>query len=191
MVLLVRAFGGANAVHILLVPLCICNFICGRYLTAAKTIDLSPEQLLQFCDLFSARFDEISEPKDLVNVLAATPQYEVVHKRFVKPLFTAINRKGWELDWRQLLSCVWAIHTMEYSKPKFRKKIGSMLKIQVKERNVPFPELIPMLPMLDDLGMWLRIDPKTQNKLWEKLDKDTRALLRKCCFQTFKLAILK
>jgi len=143
------------------------------YLAAPSLLEFSKDDASQLMCALSGHLTQM-DSGELVHCLLGAAKLELVHKPFLLPVFHHLRRLREDLDGSEVVSCIWAVHTLGFCQPKFRRTLGHMLVKRIREWSIPPRTLMDVLPALSKLQFWGRLPPSLQRGVWRLASADLR-----------------
>ncbi|CEM19242.1 unnamed protein product [Vitrella brassicaformis CCMP3155] len=122
--------------------------------------------------------DDLLNYKDMARLLIGAAHHHIIYLPFLDPLCTSLAPWLPRLHGTTLISLVWSLHSLGWSRPKFRWKLGGAIKQKTHNYQIPISIVIEAVLPLDHLGLYHRLDPKLQHEIYNRVDNETRQRLR-------------
>eukprot|EP00916_Digyalum_oweni_P014366 GHVL01023595.1.p1 GENE.GHVL01023595.1~~GHVL01023595.1.p1 ORF type:complete len:1014 (-),score=165.84 GHVL01023595.1:850-3561(-) len=125
--------------------------------------------LSRLCDL---------QPIEHMRIMIACAHLKITDTRIMNKFYEVLRKSSEKMRGDELLSIVWAMDELQYSTPKIRRKIGSLLVIKTYSRLINIRDLVDAAVSLDNMGIYHRLNPKLQHDIYSKTSVNRRKLLR-------------
>lgn len=143
------------------------------FLAAPTLFDLSQEETVLMAEALLPHLSSM-EPAELTRCIVGCARRQLVHEPFLQPVFQALREQREKMSPVDVISCIHAVHVMNFWTPKFRRSLGFMLMEHVKAWRIPAARLRDVLPALHALGYWPRLTGSLQRAVWRIAPEDLK-----------------
>lgn len=143
------------------------------FLAAPSVLGLQQAEALHLLAVMAEHVPQMNAA-ELSRCLAGAANMGAVHKPLLLPLFHHIHKAREWLTASEVTTCIAAVYSLGYCKPKFRRTLGYMLMEHVNEHRLPARDLCNLLPALGYFGYWKRLSNSLRRSVWRLASEEQR-----------------
>lgn len=147
--------------------------LLGVWLAGPDYLSFTEDENMEVMDALHYAFP-LMDAGELSRCLVATAKAKMMHKPFLLPLFHYLRKAREDLTTGEIVSSIWAVHSLGFCKPDLRRSLGHLLMTNVRRGKIPARVLLDVLPALNEFGYWERLPGSLRRSIWRLASEDMR-----------------